>query len=105
MIVEEKIKNFQEGQKAKIFGAYATDGSISKEVTLISKADFEKEFPVEKFEHYSLEKIHQFRTELMKSDSYSDAAFASATEGLRPFVVQNEGKQALRFVRAKSVGA
>jgi hypothetical protein len=100
---QDQIKTFQDSQKAKIFNSYEKDSASRKDVDIISKADFEEKFPADKFELYSLLAIHKFRTDLMKSENYTDAAFSEAAEGLVPYRVQQEGKQILMFVRAKSV--
>lgn len=101
---QEKIKSFQDSQKAKIVNSYEGDKSNpGKDIQVLTKAEFEEKFPADKFEFYSLLSIHRFRTDLMKSESYTDAAFSEAAEGLKPYLVHGEGRKQLMFVREKPV--
>jgi hypothetical protein len=41
---------------------------------------------------------------MMKAEGYTDEAFQDATKGVKPFIVQHEGANAIVFVRKKEKG-
>lgn len=99
-----QIKQHHEIQKAQILNSFKNAGDEVKTSKLLTKADFESSYPLDKFEVYSLGKIQEFREEFMKGEGYTDEKFKEATKGLESFVVTNEGNKAIVFVRKKVAG-
>lgn len=102
--VVEKIQQHKSEQKARIYKSFAESDEDSKNAKLITKADFESNFPLEQYEVYSLGSIQKFRDDLQKSENYSDEMFKAATKGLEHFIVQHEGNKVIMFTRKKEVG-
>lgn len=101
----DHIKEFQKTQKLRLVGQYiekAEQGSAK----LITKAEFDTQFPEQSFERYSLQSITKFREELTKAEGVENPedAFIQATKDLRHYVVQSQGNNAIIFVRKKEVG-
>ncbi len=99
---EEREAHVKE-QKAKILAAYT---NAPKTATVLNKAEFEEQYPADKFEVYTLEAVDKFRQDLIKAEDVEDkdSAFKSATADLKPFVVHADGKQSIMFARKKIKG-
>lgn len=96
----EDIKEFQGKKRAQIYEAF-NKSEGDEFATPITKAEFEEQFG-EQFEKYSLQSVHKFRQEIMKSEiADKDGAFKDAVVGLKPYVVHNQGKKAIVFVRKR----
>lgn len=100
----QEIREYQNKRNAQIYNSFVNTGEDSRLPELISKADFQANYPLEQYEVYSLASIQKFREELMKAEGYTDEAFVEATKGLKSFVVQHEGKKVITFARKKEVG-
>lgn len=100
-IAANDIKDYQKAKKEQILKAFGT--VEDKSAKLITKAEFEEQFPKEGHEIYSLSSLDKFRKELSKADD-SDGLFQEATKGLKSFVVEGDGKKAIVFVRKKEKG-
>jgi hypothetical protein len=105
-MILDHIEKARNEQKARIFNTFKEATQEKQTATLISKADFEAQFPSTTHEIYSLKSVNAFRTEISKSDDVvnKDEAFQQATKDLKHFVVQNNGKSAIMFVRKKVSG-
>lgn len=102
-----EIKRVQEERKAQIRSAFKeVEAEDAKTATIITKADFEQQFPADKYEHYSLPSLTKFREELMKSEDVQDkdAAFKEATKDFQHFLVVHGGAKVPVFVREKVSG-
>lgn len=97
----DDIKDYQKAKKEQIVKAFGM--AEDKNAKLITKAEFEEQFPKEGHEIYSLSSLDKFRKELSKAEG-SDALFKEATKGLKSFVVEGDGKKAIVFVRKKEAG-
>lgn len=99
---EEREAHFK-SQKAKIAQAYSKN---TKTATVLTKAEFEEQFPAEKFEIFTLGAVDKFRNDLNKAEDIEDkeGAFKNATSDLKAFVVHSSGKESIMFVRDKVKG-
>lgn len=104
----DNIKEFQRTQKLRLVGQYIqkAEDEANKGAKLITKAEFDEQFPEKTYERYSLQSITKFREELTKAEDITDPedAFVKATKDLKHFVVQSEGNKAILFVRKKESG-
>jgi formylmethanofuran dehydrogenase subunit E len=100
---QDDIIAYQQLKKAQISDAFNKSTTNENEARVITKAEMETEFPPAQYEYYPLAAVHKFRQELMKAEGVEDkdGAFRDATAGLQSFVVQNEGKKTIVFVRKK----
>lgn len=101
-VVADEIKTYQKAKRDQILKAFGNveDNSSAR---LITKAEFEEEYPSDTHEIYSLSALDRFRKELSKAEG-SDSLFVEATKGLKSLVIENEGKRAIVFVRKKEKG-
>jgi hypothetical protein len=98
---EQVIRDYQGKKRAQIANSYGhTDDNSAK---LITKAELEEQFPTTSHEVYSIQALDKFRKDLMKAEG-SEELFKEATRGLKSFVIQNEDKKAIVFVRKKEKG-
>lgn len=104
--ISAAIREHQRAKKAQIYNSFKQAVDPSKLAQPISKAEFEEQFPVEKFELYTLTAVDQFRQEILKAEDVTDkdGAFQKATEDLKPFIVHGEGKRVIMFTREKQKG-
>lgn len=103
----DRIKEFQKTQKLRLVGQYIQKAEESTGTAkLITKAEFDEQYPEKSFERYSLQSVNKFREELMKAEGVDNPedAFIKATKDLKHFVVQSEGNKAILFVRKKEAG-
>lgn len=102
---DERLQHLKE-QKAKILNSYRNAPKYGKEATVLTKAEFEEQYPTSEWEIYGLETVDKFRQDIMKADDIEDkiGAFKQATENLKPFVIHGEGKQIIVFARKKEKG-
>lgn len=98
---EQGIRDHQAKKRAQIASSY--DQAEENRAKLITKAEFEEQFPTTSHEVYSIQALDKFRKDLMKAEG-SEELFKEATRGLKSFVVQNEDKKAIVFVRKKEKG-
>jgi hypothetical protein len=100
------IKEYQKNQRAQIYDSFKNAGDDARSALLITKSEFEVKFPTDQYERYSLSAVHKFREDISKSEEVTDkdAAFKDATKDLKSYVVTNEGKKAIVFVRKKIAG-
>lgn len=103
-MIYDDIKKAQSEQRARILKNFKNIDE--KTAVLITKADFESEYPKDKFEWYSPQSLTKFRTELSKAEGVTNAdeAFKQATTGFKGFVVVEGEKKAIVFVRKKEAG-
>lgn len=103
--ISQEVADYQKAKKAQILNSFkkGTDDSFAKPIT---KAEFETEYPVDKFEIYSLQAVDKFRQELNKAEDIADKddAFKKATVDLKPFIVHGDGKKVIVFTREKQKG-
>jgi len=101
--IAPEIVEYQKQKKAQIYNTYKEASSNKPVAQAIVKAEFDEKYPADKFEYYTLSGIDKFRNELMKAEDIEDkdGAFVKACEGLMPYIVYNEGKKVITFVRAK----
>lgn len=101
-----EIRKDQEDRKAQILSAFKNVENDPKVATVISKADFESQYPEAQFERYSLKSLTKFREELNKSEDVDnkDAAFIEATKDFKHLLVVHSGAKAPMFVRKKVSG-
>lgn len=101
-----EIKKDQADRKAQILSAFKNVENDPRAATVITKADFEDQYPEAKFERYSLSSLTKFREELNKSEDVDnkDAAFVEATKDFKHFLVVHNGVRAAMFVREKVSG-
>jgi len=106
MFDNSEIREFQKAQKDRILGMYNNTVEDPKAAKLITKAEFDEQFPADKFEAYSVQSLTKFREDISKAEGIDDKdlAFKKATSDLKHFVVSNEGKQTIVFVREKEKG-
>lgn len=72
------------------------------EAVLLTKAEFAEQFLTGRHETYSLDKLAQFRSLLLKADpATGEEEFRKSCEGLRPFVVVGDDRQVIKYVREK----
>lgn len=101
---QAEIDNHNKSQRAKVLQSY-TVAKEEKIAVPISKAEFEEQYPESTFERYSIEAIHCFRKELIKAQpDTADSVFVEATANLKPFILNDAGKQIAIFVREKEKG-
>jgi hypothetical protein len=100
----KQINEHNDARKQRIYDAFVKSELDPKAPQLISKADFEAQFPLEEYELYTLSSMVKIREDMQKADDYSDEAFQNAVKGVQSFVVQHEGKSAVAFVRKKEAG-
>lgn len=104
--ISQDVADNQKAQKAKIYNMFNEAIKPQAKTEVITKAEFGELYPAEKFEHYSLEAVHKFRQEIMKSEDITDkdGAFKKATSDLKHLVVHGDGKQVIVFAREKQKG-
>jgi hypothetical protein len=102
----DKIEQARKEQKARIYSAFKEATQPKQTATLITKAEFEEQYPETQFERYSLKSVSAFRDEINKSETVEnkDEAFKAATKDLKHFMVQSGGKHVIMFVRKKQAG-
>lgn len=102
---QHEIDAHRKAQRAKIYDSYVQSGG-RETATPITKAELDEQYPVDKFERYTLQALHQFRSDLIKAEGVEDkdGAFKEATKDLKPFIVHHEGKKNIVFVRPKESG-
>lgn len=100
----DDIRGHQRAKRLQI--AEAFNKAEGKEARLITKAEFEEQYPAEKYERYSLQALNKFRQDISKAEDVEDkdAAFKGATSDLKSFVVQDGDSKAIVFVRKKEAG-
>lgn len=101
------ITDFKKAQRERILGVFGQPlQADNKFARAITKAEFEQEFPADKFEIYSLAKVHAFREQILKSEGVDDkdAFFKAQTEDLKALVIHNGDNKTPVFVRAKEKG-
>lgn len=101
-----EIEKARTEQKARILSAFKEATQPKKTATLITKSDFEDQYPDNQYERYSLKSVSAFRDEIMKSESVEnkDEAFKQATKDLKHFMVQSGKQHVIMFVRKKQAG-
>lgn len=99
----DEIQGHVKQQKDKILKSYGIDGSKPKVADTLTKSDFEGLYPQDKFEIYSIQKLDEFRQQIIKSEDIEDkdGFFKSSTSDLKSLIVYGEGKPVLLFVRPK----
>lgn len=102
----EDIQSHQKAQRAKIVDAYNRSVDSEKTALLITKGEFDEQYPADKFERYSLQSVTKFREDINKADDIEDKddAFRKATADLKHFVVTEGERKAIVFVRQKESG-
>lgn len=105
-ILSPEIAQYQKEKKAQIYGAFKKATEPGKVALAIVKDEFDQQYPVDKYEYYSLEAVNNFRQDILKADDIEDkdGAFKKATEDLVPFIVHHDGNKALIFTRKKQKG-
>lgn len=99
----DEIIDHQRSQRAKIAAAYNQDDDrIAK---LITKAEFDEQFPGDRWERYSLQSVNKFREDICKVEGIEDPddAFKKATSDFKPYVITDGDSKAIVFVRQKEV--
>lgn len=101
----DEIRDHQRSQRAKIVAAYNQDDQSDKAAKLITKAEFDEQFPGDKWERYSLQSVNKFREDICKAEGIEDPddAFKKATSDLKPYVITDGDSKAIVFVRQKEV--
>lgn len=82
---QEELNNHNDLVKARIARSFSNNG-ISEAITL---EDFEKSYPVDKFERYSIQALVNFREDFLKSEDASEEAFEENMQGLKSITVAN----------------
>lgn len=102
---DSEIKAFQKAQKDRILSVFKQEED-PKAAKVITKAEFDEQFPADKFEAYTIQALTKFREDINKADDIADKddAFKKATSDLQHFVVHHSGERALVFVRKKEKG-
>lgn len=92
-------------QKTRILDSFEK-AEDSKAAQVITKAEFDTQYPDAEYERYSLKALHSFRGEITKAEDIGDKdqAFKEAIKDLKSFIVHDEGKKFAVFVRKKEVG-
>lgn len=103
MFLENIEKNRSE-RKAQILSSFKN--VENKSATIITKSDFDQQFPTSQYEVYSVASLTKFRETLNKSEDVEnkDAAFIEATKDLKHFLVVSAGSKIPTFVRKKVSG-
>lgn len=98
-------EDYKKAQREKILGVFKRE--VEKSAFLIKAEDFEAKFPADKFEFYTLAKIHKYREDILKAEGVDDpdGLFKATTSNMKHFVVVgNDGQKAIVFVREKEKG-
>lgn len=99
---QHEIDAHNKSQRAKIYDSYVQSGGRDT-ATAITKAELDEQYPADQWERYTLQALHQFRSDLMKAEGVDDkdGAFKEATKDLKSFVVHHDGKKNIVFVGRK----
>lgn len=102
----DDIRAYQKAKKSQIWDSFNKASDDSRAAVLITKAELDEQFPSETHERYSLVSINSFREDIMKAEGIEDkeGAFKEASKGLKSFIVTENGKKAILFVRKKEKG-
>lgn len=99
------IKAYHAKKRAQIADSFKSveDPGAAK---LITKAEFESQYPSAEYEYYSPKRLTEFREEISKAEGVGnpDEAFKQVTKDLKGFVVTDNGQKAIVFVRKKEIG-
>ena len=100
----DEIRAHQRAKRLQI--AEAFEKAQGRTARLITKAEFDEEYPSDTYERYSLQALNKFREDLHKAEGVDDPdlAFKTATANLKSFVVQDGEGKAIAFVRKKEKG-
>jgi len=102
---QAELDAYKKAQRHKIFDSYVQSGA-RQAAAVLTKAEFDEQYPADQWERYTLPAIHKFRTDLMKAEDIEDkdVAFKEATQDLKSFIVHGDGKKTIMFVRKKVKG-
>lgn len=101
---QEEIDAVNRQKRLRIYDSYVQ--SSGRQTQTITKAEFDEQYPSEKWERYTLQAIHKFRTDLIKAEGIEDkdGAFKEAVRDLKSFIVHDNGKKLIVFTREKEKG-
>lgn len=100
---QDDMDNHKKAQKARIYGTYKE--ANGRMATAITKGELDEKYPSEQWERYSLTKLNQFHTDLIKAEgTEADEIFKQATKDLVPFTLHEGGKKLPVFLRKKEEG-
>lgn len=96
------IEDHKKGKMSQIYGSFKK-ATVAKPIT---KAEFDAEYPSDKFEYYTAANLDKFRQDIIKAEEIvdKDDAFKKATEDLKPHVVHADGQKVILFTREKQKG-
>lgn len=99
----DDIKAHQANLRKLVRDSYG-DATVAPEATLLTKAEFDElGFKPETHEIFKLEGLHKLRQDLLKADATtSEEAFKKAVAGLKPYVVESDGRKKIVYVREKA---
>jgi len=102
-------EDYKKTQRDKILSVFKRE--VEKSAFLIKAEEFAQKFPAEKFEIYTLAKIHKYREDIMKAEGVDDpdGLFKATTSNMKHFVVEGKdaegnSQRAIVFVREKEKG-